>query len=155
MKYQFTSALPPAEVHARLRSRAYPTKRGWRLVGNTLFYEQIDSDRFMLIKTGFAGAGGGQPSFVGRIAAARGETVIEGRFRPDPKLTRVLAVFYIFCILASLFLLRADIMIWILLLPFYIAWGCALFGLFWGIAPLLWRKRRNAVLIFIEENLLH
>lgn len=91
--YRFESELTPEEIMGRVRATARYAGKGWRWTSDTLFYEITDDSRFMLICTGFAGASGGQPPFIGELQVKDDKTVITGRFQPDKKQAKVLGIF--------------------------------------------------------------
>lgn len=149
--YRYESELPPEEVMGKLRATARFASKGWRLTSDTLFYEIMDDRHFMLIYTGFAGASGGQPPFLGELQVKDGKTVITGRFQPDKKQAKHLAIAFL---IPLVLLLLVDYTMLLIILPFYLIWVLLGYCFFWNIAPRLWVKARNRVIDYIKRNLL-
>ena len=149
--YRFESELTPEEIMGRVRATARYAGKGWRLTSDTLFYEIMDDSHFMLIYTGFAGASGGQPPFIGELQVKDGKTVIIGRFQPDKKQTKQLTITVL---IPLILLLIIDYKMLFIALPFYLIWVFFGYCFFWNIAPRFWVKPHDRVIQYIKANLL-
>lgn len=153
MKHEFTSELTPREILGRIEAEARPMTKNWIYAGNALFYQIRDPEHFLLIKTGGLGGGAGQTPFWAELTLEDGRTVIRGRFRNDkrillPPLLGFLLIYTIFTLFGGG---RFALMMF---LPFLTLTLLLSYGIFFGLAPRLWRKRQTAVLSFIETRLL-
>ena len=149
--YRFESELTPVEIMGRVRATARYAGKGWRLTSDTLFYEIMDDSHFMLIYTGFAGANGGQPPFIGELSVENGKTVITGQFQPDKKQAKL---FGIFVLVPIALLLIIDFAMFLTALPFYLIWVLLGYYLLWNTTPKFWVKTNKQVIKYIKENLL-
>jgi len=149
--YRYESDLTPAEIFDKLRATARRASKGWTLTSDTLFYDIIDDTHFMLIRTGMAGAGGGQPPFCAELSTKDGKTVIKGRFQPSKAQSRFIMAFSILPIVAVLLLMPHMLLPFF---PFYLLWLLMIYWLFWGLNSKLWPKSKSFVLSHVKKHLL-
>ena len=145
-RYEFHSSLSPEQVFARLDNCARP----WDVTafGDGTFRFKRKKDGFCLGYTGTLPANGSVP-FSGVVRAEEGGSVISGCFNVRAIWALIAVVATLFCLMALAFGVPpiADIVmtaLWALL--------CSVF--FTVIQTVFFKKRRQAVLEFIQRSLL-
>ena len=153
-KYVFESELTPEEIKFRLAGSVRCVSKGWRGIGNTMFYEWIDDAHFMLIRTGSLGIGKGQVPFIGELHIEGNKTIISGCFQPDKEQTRAICLVALIAMIALIIMAVFNDTILFIALPIYLIWLSLEYQLSWNTLPMFWRKANNDVIQYIEKRLL-
>ena len=145
-RYEFHSSLTPEQVFARLDAYAKPGDM--TAFGDGTFRFKRKKDRFYLGYTGTLPANGSVP-FSGEVRAEEGGSVISGGFSVRAVWALLAAVFILFCLMALAFSVP----------PIEAAIAAALWALlclmlFSVLQTVFFKKRRQAVLEFIQHSLL-
>ena len=145
-RYEFHSSLTPEQVFAKLDVYAQP----WNTFafGDSTFRFKRKKDRFYLGYTGTLPANGSVP-FSGGVRVEEGGSVIFGGFNVQTVWALLAAVCILFCLMALAFGVPPMAAI---IMP--ALWALLCFMLFTVIQTVFFKKRRQAVLEFIQQRLL-
>ena len=145
-RYEFHSSLTPEQVFAKLDVYARP----WDMTafGDETFRSKRKKDRFYLGYTGTLPASGCVP-FSGQVRAEDGGSVISGSFNARAIWYLMGPVFLFVCLMMMALEVPPPVAIIVPLL-----WAALFAAFYTGIQTVFFKKRQQAVLEFIQHNLL-